>query len=142
MFHVKHFATIVALGLALTGCAELQKFESGVRAAIAAHVSMREAYVAAEAFDAVKVTATNYLRLRRCNGSNGPVCRDQNVTPQIVAAVRSGTTSRNQVVAYLRAHQADGPNSPVGNPAEVNALTAAINTIEAATAAYQAAKGS
>lgn len=99
-------------------------------------VSQRDAVLAIDGFDAVEITGTNYLRLRRCDGTNGPICRDPAVSPQVIAAVRSGRSSRNNLKASLRA--SIGQNT-VGAVADYNALTAVIQTIKAFTDAYTAA---
>lgn len=99
-------------------------------------VSQRDAVLAIDAFDAVEITATNYLRLRRCDGTNAPICRDPAITPQVIAAVRTGRSSRNNLKASLRASA--GANT-VGGVADYNALSAAIQTVKAFTDAYTAA---
>ena len=127
------FILATALTFGVAGCAQLQNAYNVVTGA---QVSPQAVVVAASTFDAFEVTATNYLRLRRCTGSNGPICRDPAVTPKIIAAVRAGRVARNNLKAFLRAHP--GQLGPTG---DYDALIAATQTLQQVLAAYQNAGG-
>ena len=132
---MRRFMLAGALALACfatTGCAELRDAVSTVTQA---SVTPEEVTLAASAFDGFEVLATNYNRLRRCDGSNGPVCRDPSVTPVLRAAVRTGRVARNNLKQFLRDH----PGQPLGTQGDYDALVAATKTIRDATAAYRTA---
>ena len=85
---------------------------------------------AAHAFNALQATATNYIRLRRCTGSNGPICRNQAVADQIIVAVRTGRAARNSLTVYLR----QNPQGGVGASGLYNALISSNTTLRELTA--------
>lgn len=131
---MKHFSrtlVIAALAIQLGGCGLARNIYD---VATTATVSPTAVVVAASAFDAAEVTATNYLRAKRCNGTNGPVCRDSAVTPTIIGSIRAGRVARNNLKAFLRAHPGE-----LGPKGDYDALVTATNTIQSATAAYQSA---
>jgi len=103
---MKKLLAIVALAVVLSGCAQIQKtFEvtSNAITAVENAVTPQQIYIAANAFDAVKVSATNYLELRRCP-QNAPFCRDPAVTKKLIPLIRAGTIARNNAVAWARAN--------------------------------------
>ena len=126
------FWGILALGLTACG-PPLSVIQSASEVTIPA----QPVVLAISAFDGVKITATNYLRLVRCNGSNGPICRDPIVTKSVIAAVDAGTIARNNLKAFMRSHK-----NELGLKGDYDALVAATSTIQDSTAAYRAAKGS
>jgi hypothetical protein len=126
---VKRIILALSLAFALAGCASLTNTWNAVTGAT---VSPAAVIVAANAFDALEVTATNYLKLVKCNGSNGPVCRDPAATKVIIPAVRSGRVARNNLEQFLK----DNPGQ-LGPSGLYNALTASINTLQGVVAQYQ-----
>jgi hypothetical protein len=60
--------------------------------------------IAANSFDAVQATAKIYLKLPRCTGSNGPVCRDSRATIPIINAIKSGRAARNAALDFVKKH--------------------------------------
>lgn len=126
---MKRIILALSLAFALAGCASLSNTWNAVTGAT---VSPAAVIVAANAFDALEVTATNYLKLVKCNGSNGPVCRDPAATKVIVPAVRSGRVARNNLEQFLK----DNPGQ-LGPSGLYNALTASINTLQGVVAQYQ-----
>ncbi len=114
----------LAFAGALSGCAQIQK---GYDAITGATVSPTAVIVAANSFNALEATATNYLRLKRCTGSNGPVCRDPRATAVIIPAVRSGRVARNNLEQFLKDHP--GELGPAGLYA---ALQQSIDTLRTA----------
>ncbi|SRR5579883_1916134 len=105
---MRNLLLAAALTLALSGCAEFQK---AYNALTGATISPSTVYIAANAFDAVEQTATNYLKLPACSGSSGPVCRSAAAVKAIVPAVRSGRIARNQLEAQINASGGGAPIS-------------------------------
>lgn len=115
-------AAILTLGLA--GCAQFQAFEqkaSDIWSTVTHYsISPKAVIVGGYSFDALEATATNYLTLKRCTGSNGPVCRSQAATKQIIPAVRSARAARDAAEQFL----ADHPGQ-LGNQGLYDAMVAA-----------------
>lgn len=124
---MKKLIPALLLAFTLAGCASLTNTWNAVTGAT---VSPAAVIVAANAFDALEVTATNYLKLKKCDGSN-PVCRSPAATKVIVPAVRSGRVARNNLEQFLK----DNPGQ-LGPSGLYNALTASINTLQGVIAAY------
>jgi len=116
------------LVLALGGCAQLTNAYDTLTGVT---VSPTAVYVAANAFDAVEVTATNYLKLPKCTGANGPVCRNPTATAQIIPAVRAGRVARTNLESFMA--QNPGALGPTGL---YNALTSATATLQAIVSQY------
>ena len=123
----KLFLAFVLIG-ALTGCAQLQ---NDWAALTGAQVTVTTVSVAGNTFDALEATATNYLRLPKCTGANGPICRDPKATAVIIPAVRSGRVARNNLEQFFKDHP--GQLGPSGLYA---ALQAAISTLKDIFAQY------
>ncbi len=103
---MKKLLAIIAISLTIGGCAGLTRtFETVQNAVTAAEnaVTPQQIYIAANAFDAIKVSATNYLLLKRCP-QNAPFCRDPAVTKKLVPLIRAGTVARNNAVTWARAN--------------------------------------
>lgn len=133
----KRFAVVaglaVSLALPLGSCSTPfgQRITAAYQAVTQATISPEAVILAASAFDTVEITATNYVRLRRCTGSNGPICRDPKLMPTIKGAVYAGRVARNNLKAFLRTHP--GQLGPQG---DYDALVSATRTLRDATAAY------
>ena len=79
--------------------------------------------VAANSFDALESTATNYLKLPLCG--TVPVCRSQTVSVSLVKAVRSARSARTQLEAYVNAN----PTTPI--PATLyQTVSVAVTTLQ------------
>lgn len=117
----------IVLGLA--GCASIQNAYDTLNGTT---VSPTAVYVAANAFDAVEATATNYLRLKKCSATSGPVCRDPSATAQIIPAVRAGRVARTNLENFMA--QNPGALGPVGL---YNALTTATSTLQSVVSQYK-----
>jgi hypothetical protein len=137
-------ATVALLMLAtvLGGCAgELEKFKSTIGAAasvvevaVSATVSPNAIVLAASSYDALAATAKNYIDPRlnkRCNGSNGPICRDPNATIAINKAIREGRVARNNAKQFLRDHPGE-----LGTQGLYDALQLAIGTLQSIFSQY------
>lgn len=96
---MRKLAFVIALALPLGACSTVQTIYDVATGKV---VTPTEVIVAASAFDAVKITATNYLRLPLC--PKAPVCRQKAATAPIIAAIRAGTADRNQLKAAVRAN--------------------------------------
>ncbi len=133
----------VALALMLGACAPGSfgaKVEGIYSAFTGATVSPAAIIISANAYDALEVTAKNYVNPqlnKRCDGSNGPVCRDPNATLAINAAIRSGRVARNNAKQFLRDHPGQ-----LGSQGLYDALQTAVSTLEAIFKQYNIGGGS
>lgn len=91
----------IIMAFALAGCAQqIAEFKTAYSAVTGNIVTPQQVIIAANAFDAIKGTATNYLRLPKCPAA--AVCRTPSASAQVIAAIRTGTSDRNQLKASLR----------------------------------------
>jgi hypothetical protein len=122
---MRKFAFVAALAvacLAMAGCQALKSITS-------ATVSPTAVVVAANAFDAVKATATNYISY--CTPNPAPAgCTDAAIQ-KLIPAVRAGTDARNSLEQF----SADHPGE-LGDKGVYDALTTATDTIKAIVAEY------
>lgn len=125
---MRRIAAIVLAGCLLASCASLQ---NAYNAATGANVNPTTVIVAANTFDALEATATNYLKLPKCTASNGPICRDPAATKAIIPAVRSGRVARTNLEQFFKDHP--GQLGPTGL---YSALTASISTLQGVYAQY------
>jgi hypothetical protein len=125
---MRKIALVLSLAFGLASCAGLNNAYTTLSGTT---VSPTAVYIAANAFDAVEVTATNYLKLKQCSSTSGKICRSPAATKQIIPAVRSGRVARTNLENYM--NQNPGALGPVGL---YNALTAATNTLQAVVAQY------
>ncbi len=149
MFHGKHFASLALIAsLAfLPDCSgDAKRFWDGVSAVSSATVPGYAVVAAAKAFDGLELAGAEYLNLRRCTATSGPVCHVPSATPIIKGASQSGRIARRDLKAQLAqvcaADFAANRECAAGVPvASYNALIAANQSIEDATAAWRAATG-
>lgn len=125
---MKKLLMTMGLSLALVGCTQLSNAYNAVAGVT---VPPSAVIVAANSFDGVEATATNYLRLKKCSATTGPVCRDPAVTAKIIPAIRAGRTARNNLEAFMQANP--GALGPSGL---YNALVAATTTLSQILAQY------
>lgn len=116
----------LVLSVNLGGCALFQ----GFHAVSDIQVSEQAVYVAANAFNVVQITATNYLRLKKCDGSTF-VCRSPTATAMIIPAIRSGRAARDELETFTRQNP-----GRLGSAGTYNALVAATNSIKAIFVQY------
>lgn len=117
-----------ALTLCLAGCAQ---FQNAWDTLTSAKVTAAMVSVAGNTFDALEATATNYLRLPKCTGSNGPACRDPKATAAIIPAIRSGRVARNNLEQFFADHPGE-----LGPQGLYDALQSSISTLQGAFAQY------
>ncbi len=135
---ISKFLSVAAIALAifLGGCATnpdgtptlIGKLENAAASITQATVDPQAIIIAANTFDALEATGKNYINPKlnpRCNGANGPVCRDPGVTAQINAAIRSGRVARNNAKQFLRDHPGQ-----LGTQGLLDALNAAVSTLQ------------
>lgn len=125
---MKRILLILALSVSLGGCATLRTSYDVVTGAT---ISPTAVIVAANGFDALEATATNYLRLKSCAVAPGPVCRNKAATKAIIPAIRSGRLARNKLEAFMVANP-----GKLGNAGLYNALTEAIATLQGVFVQY------
>lgn len=125
---MRKFPLILLLALlpVLGGCATVQRLEAAWQSVKSATVSPTGVVVTAKIFDALEATATNYLRLKRCSTTSGPICRDPAVTPRLIQAVHEGRAARDTLLAFQKAHPGQ-----LGDQGVYDALQASISTITA-----------
>jgi hypothetical protein len=119
---MKRLSLVLLLALFLPGCAALQ---NAYNVLTGVTISPTSVYVAANAFDTAEGTATTYLALPACTGSNGPVCRNAQIAAQVVKLIRQGRPIRNQLEALISAGQGNAP-VPATLYATFTALLASI----------------
>jgi len=122
---------ILPLLLVLGGCAALSKVENAFTTLSGASVSPAAVVVAANSFDALEATATNYLRLPRCGKTATKVCRDKAATAVLIPAIQNGRKARNDLEDFLTDHP--GQLGPQGL---YDALQLSINTVTGIVATY------
>lgn len=128
---MKRLIPVLLLALALAGCATLQKDYAIITGAT---VSPAAVIVAANSFDAIEATATNYLIFCKANRSAVGCGSYVAARKQILPAVRSGRVARNNLENFLTANP--GALGPSGL---YNALVSALNTLQGVASQYQIA---
>lgn len=111
--------------LVLGGCARVSE---ALSAATTVTVPDKSVYVAVNTFDALKVTATNYLSLPKCGKFP---CYSMEAKAKIVPAVRAGTIARNNIERFRREHPGE-----LGLKGDYDALTGSVDTLKAIYALY------
>lgn len=96
---MKRLAALLVLALSLGGCAALTKLEGLYTDISGSTVSPQSVYIAVNAFDAVKTTATSYFTYCRTHLTTS-ICGASN-RRTVLTFVRSGTAARNQLETYL-----------------------------------------
>lgn len=103
----------------LAGCAALAQVS-------AVKVNPTLVIVAANTFNALEATATNYIRLPACVPENRPICREPEVAAIIIPAVYSGRSARNGLRDFYRKY----PNTPLGPQGLFDALTSTNDILQ------------
>lgn len=125
---------LLALAIPLGGCSTVNSIGSAYSAATSVKVTKTQVYVAANAFDAVEVTATNYVRLPTCKTGQtflADQCSTKVAISKLVPAIRAGRAARNNLEAFAKDHPGE-----IGASGLYAALTTAISTIKTVLSAY------
>lgn len=114
---------VIALACAITSCSTLAKIE-------ATKITPTQVHIAAQAFDAIEITATNYVRLPTCKAGQTFIknaCSTRAAIARLVPAIHAGRTDRDNLEAYIKTN----PSGGIGASGLYSALTAAVATIKA-----------
>jgi len=126
---MKKLLLIATLALSLGGCAGLQSFYNVTTSAVNG-ASPTAIYVARNSFDAVEVTATNYIVYCKVHPST-PGC-SKTAIAKLIPAVRSGRIARTNLVQWQKQNP-PGTWGPIGM---YNTLTTATATLQQISAQY------
>jgi hypothetical protein len=125
---MKKLLPVIIAPLMLVSCAQLKTVYD---VATSAKVPAKTVYVAANAFDAAKSTAKNYIIY--CTPNPAPKgCNDNAIKTKLDPAIRSGTAARNSLEQFLADHPGE-----LGDKGLYDAMVAATDTIKDVTAAFQ-----
>ena len=119
---MKRIIGIALLAFSISGCAQVSNVYDQLTGSV---VSPTAVIIAANAFDGVEATATNYLRLPNCLKLTTAICRTTTATNAIIPAIRSGRAARNALEQFMVANP--GKLGPTGL---YNALRAATETLQ------------
>ncbi len=127
---------VALLAVPQGGCSQAtqawQKFEDITAAATGAKVPVDKIVLARNAFNAVEVTATALLRVRTCDGTNGPICRPPAATEPIGEWITKGRAARNSLTQFMKDHPGE-----LGPGGLYDALKAATSNLQSLLAKYQ-----
>ena len=113
--------------LALAGCANIT---SAIDTVTQAKVPASQVAIAVNAFDAVKVTAKNYVVY--CSPVPAPVgCDDTAIQTKLDPAIKAGTTARNSLEDFVASHPGE-----LGDAGVYDALQTATDTIQQIVSAF------
>ena len=125
---MKKLITFV-LFLSLAGCANLQNDFSIITGA---SVSPTAVYVARNSFDALEITATNYIVF--CKRNPATVGCSKTAIAKIIPAVRAGRVARANIVQFQKDHPGQ-----LGTTGLYDALVTATNTLQGIASQYNIA---
>lgn len=98
MFRSLMGAALIAL--ALCSCSTIKNLEATVTTITGTTASQKQVAVAVQAFDAVEVTATNYLKLPTCATGVSTVsgtCKKSAVVATLITDVKAGRAARDSL---------------------------------------------
>lgn len=122
---MKRIALALLLALSVTGCAQLQKLQTVYQEVSSATVTPQQVYIAANTFDGIQATATQYLTYCRANLTVALCSADNRRI--VIRGVRAGRSARNQLETYLS-------QSTPAPSAIYNTLVAAITNLQQSAA--------
>ena len=122
---------VLALGFSLSGCAGLTKLQDVFEVATTVTVSPQFIVIAANSFNAIEASATNYLRLTRCDKTSSKVCRDKAITAILIPAVQNTRKARNDLIAFQRTHPGE-----LGTQGLYDALQLSLTTLTGIMTTY------
>ncbi len=109
-----------------------EKFQDLAGSVTSAKVPVNEVVLARNAFNAIEITATAFLRVRTCDGTNGPVCRPPAATEPIGEWVLKGRDARNQLTQFMKDHPGE-----LGPRGLYDALKLATSNLQSLIAKYK-----
>lgn len=124
-------AVALTMSFGLVACETLDAVNKIDQAVQSASVDAKTVIIAANVFNALETTAKNYMKFERCDGTNGPVCRDPRATKIIIKAVRAGRPIRDNLEDFVRVHP-----DKLGPKGKYDALVAVIKTLKGVYAQY------
>lgn len=101
---MKRIVLGIVVAAALGGCAQLGQLSNAYTVATTATVPASQVVIAANAFDALKVTAVNYGNYCITQHFPRPVCSANN-RRAVIKAVNAGTAARVQLEASINTGQ-------------------------------------
>lgn len=126
-------AAIAVLCIGIGGCSGFTSFiDNAYGIATGASVTPNQAYIAANAFDTIEATATQYLQLPACGSTASKLCRTPAGVTAVVQAIRIGRTARNNLEAAVTAANGQPVSSSL-----YSALMAQTTTLQQIIATYQ-----
>lgn len=120
-------AGIVSLAFFASGCAQVQNTWERLTSV---QVNASDVYIAENTFDAIEITAKNYLHYCSSVQPTSPVCKKEAIA-QLIPAVRSGRIARVQLDTFVKAH----PDA-LGAKGLYDALLAATSTVQQISVQY------
>ncbi len=131
---MKKIFLIAALTILLGGCqgTRFGDFIANIQSVASGTISPQAIYVAANTFDAVEVSATNYLMLKKCPIA-APFCRSPIATKALIPAIRAGRVARNNALQFVQDHPGQ-----LGLQGLYDALTTATDAIQKILTQYKA----
>lgn len=131
------FLSAAALLLALAvlpACDTVKSLGTAYSTVTSVKITKTQVYVAANAFDAVEVTATNFVRLPTCKAGQtflADQCSTKAAIAKLVPAIRAGRAARNNLETFAKDHPGE-----IGASGLYAALTTAISTIKTVLTSY------
>jgi predicted small secreted protein len=120
------------MSASLAGCATFQTDWNAITSVVGSTVSPTAVYVARNSFDALEVTATNYIVF--CKRNPATVGCSKTAIAKLIPAVRAGRVARTNLVQFQKDHPGQ-----LGTSGLYDALVAATNTLQGIANQYQIA---
>lgn len=120
------------LCLPVTSCATYDAAKKAVQTVTNVKVTKTQVYIAANAFNAAKASATNYIDLPICLPGQTfllNACSRRAIIDRIVPAIKAGTQNRKDLLAYVKTN----PDA-LGVSGAYQAIKGLTQTIQAALA--------
>lgn len=117
---MKKIFLALVLSISLSGCDAYRTLEKITSTTVPA----QSIVIAANSFNAIEATATNYLNLTRCDKTMSKICRDKAVTAILIPAVQNARKDRDNLIAFQRNHPGQ-----LGTQGLYDALQLSITTL-------------
>jgi hypothetical protein len=123
---MKRIVVALLLTISMSGCTSLQ---NGWSIVTGATVTPTAVYVARNSFDALEVTATNYIVF--CKRNPATIGCSKTAIAKLIPAVRAGRVARSNLVQFQKDHPGQ-----LGTSGLYDALIAANNTLQGVANQY------